>query len=815
VNNKNNADTQPDSVETIRNRLSQIEEERQKLVADLEKLQRDYPSSISDISNINGFLDPLTTKNKLFFSQAERIKLFHSFFRGRDDVFARFWQSRKNPSKKGYSPVCKNEWVEGKCEKLEKKCSKCTYKEYVPLSTGILSEHLAGKQVIGIYPMLTDDSCHFLAVDFDGEGWKDNVFTFKETCGKYYVPVAIERSQSGNGAHAWIFFHDKVPAKTARQMGSFLITETMNSRYKMSMRSYDRLFPNQDNIPKEGLGNLIALPFQKHAAAKGNTLFIDENCRPYDDQWDYLSKVTRMPCNQVEELATEAVAMGRIIGVRAEFEKTTEEEPPWERLPSGKSKRPLIMDSLPSSIDIVSADRLYMETKNMPSPFLNQVKRLAAFQNPQFYKLQNLRKSTSLVPRVICCSEILDDYLTLPRGCLDELSSLCSQYGIKINIKDARITGSRVDFKFNGMLEKEQKDAAKIMLEHDIGILVAPPGSGKTVLAIHLIAERKTNTLVLVHRKPLQEQWQMQLSAFLHIDKKHIGQIGGGKEKDTGIIDVAMMQSLQKKGTVNDIIEKYGFIIVDECHRIPAASFERVLLRSKAKYVLGLTATPYHYTGHQPIINMQCGPIRCRIKDSEDAALNCAVIVRKTGFACKWDENSRIQDIWPLLVNDKKRNRMIVDDIIDAIKQERFPLILTERREHLQLLSDMLKDNVKHLAVLHGGIKKKDRIRTMELLEAGSSRGKAILATGKYLGEGFDNTGLDTLFITMPVSFKGKLVQYAGRLHRKHPGKKNIQIYDYVDAGVPVLGNMFRRRMKTYKTLGYTIEEKQENVLFL
>ncbi len=710
--------------------------------------------------------------------------------------------------------MCKNEWVEGKCRKPEIKCSKCVYKEYVPLSTEILSGHLAGKQVIGIYPMLPDDSCYFLAVDFDGEGWKDNVFTFKETCRKHNVPTGIERSRSGNGAHAWIFFHDKVPARTARQMGSFLITETMNSCYRMSMGSYDRIFPNQDNLPQEGLGNLIALPFQKHAAAKGNTLFIDENGKCYDDQWDFLSKIGRMPVKQAEELAADASVAGKIIGVRAGFEETTEEESPWERLPSGKSKRPLIMDSLPSSIDIVSADRLYMEIKNMPSPFLNQVKRLAAFQNPQFYKLQNLRKSTSLVPRVICCSELLDNFLILPRGCLDELSSLCRQYGIKVNVADERVIGTCIDFKFNGKLEKEQENAVRKMLEHDIGILVAPPGAGKTVLAIYLISARKTNTLVLVHRQPLQEQWQMQLSSFLDIDKKHIGQIGGGKEKSMGIIDVAMMQSLQKKGTVNDIIERYGFIIVDECHHIPAVSFERVLSRSKAKYIMGLTATPYHYSGHQPIINMQCGPVRCIIKDSEEEVINCSVIVRKTGFTCKWDENSRIHDIWPLLVNDEKRNLMIVNDVMDAIKQGRYPLVLTERREHLKLLSDMLKDNIKHLAVLHGGIKKKERVRMLELLKTPSIGEKAILATGKYLGEGFDNTGLDTLFITMPVSFKGKLVQYTGRLRRKHPGKKNIQIYDYVDTGVPVLGNMFRRRMKTYKTLGYTIEEKQENVLF-
>lgn len=815
MNNKNNGDTQPYSAETIRNRLSQIEEERQKLVANLEKLQRDSPSSISDTSNINGLLDPLTTKNELFFSQAERIKLFHSFFRGRDDVFAKFWVSKKNPKRKGFSPVCKNEWVEGKCEKPLKKCSECVNKEYVPLSGGIFTEHLAGKQIIGIYPMLSDETCYFLAADFDGEGWKDNIAAFKRTCLKFDVPAVIERSKSGNGAHVWIFFREAVPARIARQMGSFLITETMGSRYQMSMESYDRLFPNQDNLPKGGLGNLIALPFQKSAALHGNTLFIDESGKCYDDQWDYLSKADRMSRNKIEELATDAVATGRIVGVRAEFENKNEEEPPWDKLPSGMSKKPLIIEGLPGSIDVVNANRLYIKTNNLPSPFLNQVKRLAAFQNPEFFKRQNLRLSTSFVPRVICCSEILGDYLTLPRGCFDELISLCRQYGIKVNIKDEQVTGNRIEFKFRGKLEQNQKDAVKQIMKYDMGILVAPPGTGKTVLAIYLITERKTNTLVLVHRKPLLEQWQMQLASFLNVDASHIGQIGGGKKKDTGVLDVAMIQSLHRKGTVNDIIEKYGFIIIDECHHIPAVSFERVLSQAKAKYILGLTATPYRYDGHQPIIHMQCGPVRHRIKDSEQESMRCSVIVRRTEFVCNWDENSHIQDIWSLLINDEKRNEMIFEDIMNSIEQGRFPLILTERREHLQLLFSMFQKNVDSLAVLHGGIKKKERIRMLnELLQCPSGKKKAILATGKYLGEGFDNPRLDTLFITMPVSFRGKLVQYTGRLHRKHPEKKEIQIYDYIDDKISVLQNMFRRRTKTYKTLGYSIQEQQKNSLF-
>ena len=807
----------PNPIELIKNRLRELDREKEQLVSELNNLQRTTkPSGPADAQTYNSIIEE-RKNNGITFDSDHKTNLFRSLFRGRDDVYARLWIS-KTTQRKGYSPVCKNEWIKGLCQKPTIKCANCVNREFNPLTDEVIGKHLSGNQIIGIYPMLPDGTCYFLAIDFDGKGWIDNVFAFRRTCEERNIPVAVERSSSGNGAHVWFFFNDAVPAKIAREMGSFLLTETMSRHYRLGMESYDRLFPNQDSLPKGGLGNLIALPFQKSSAARGNTLFIDECCEPYPDQWDFLSKASKTPSVQVDKLAAEAKATGKIIGVKIDFEDETEKQQPWLRLPSGKMRDERVIDGMPDSLEIVFADKLYLRTDALPSPFLNQVKRLAAFQNPEFYKRQNMRLSTSFVPRVICCAEILENYLTLPRGCLESLFSLAKKNGITINIKDERTTGKKANFKFCGKLEKEQKETVTEILKNDIGVLVAPSGSGKTVLAINVIAERKRNTLILVHRKPLVEQWRMQLASFLGVDLNEIGQMGGGKDKANGILDVAMIQSLQRKGTVADEIAGYGFIIVDECHHIPAVSFERVLGQTKAKYILGLTATPYRRDGHQPIIHMQCGPIRHKMnfKDAEGQISQYSVIVRETGFVCEWNKDDSIHKLWPPLINNAERNERIVHDIMEAIQEDRFPLILTERREHLSILSDMLQNKIKHLIVLHGGIKPAERKKLLEeLSDCPFDKSKAILATGTYLGEGFDDPRLDTLFLTMPISFKGRLIQYAGRLHRKHPQKKDVRIYDYFDEKMPVLCNMFQKRLKTYKLMEYNINTDEKVQMLL
>ena len=672
-----------------------------------------------------------------------------------------------------------------------------------------IRQHLTGVHVMGVYPMLKNESCYFLAMDFDKEHWMDDVRAIMQTCHEEGVPAAVERSRSGNGGHVWIFFSEEVPAVLARRLGSFLITQSMSKRYQMDMKSYDRLFPSQDTLPKGGFGNLIALPFQKETMTNGNSLFIDKNGKPYTDQWQFLMSVKKMSYEQVESIAEQAVKMGQVVAARQS--PVDEDDEPWMRLPSGKKRFRVNVKELSQSMDAVLANRIYIKTDQGPSVLYNQLKHLAAFQNPEFYKKQRMRFSTHATPRVICCAEIVDGYLALPRGCLDDVQTLLKEYDIKLNIEDKRITGHETNFLFDGTLNEEQEQALASVLDADFGVFVAPPGTGKTVLAIAAIAKRKTNVLILVHRKPIMDQWLLQLSSFLGIDKKEIGQIGGGKNKATGIIDVGMVQSLDLTEGVYDGIADYGFIIVDECHHVGAVSFEKVLTQGKAKYVLGLTATPYRGDGHQPIIHMQCGSISYRIKqkDRPKHISSSIIIPRTTAFSYPWTEGSKIVDLSRRMVESNDRNRLIIDDVFNVLDSGRFPLILTERREHLEKMAQLLQDKVEFLAILHGGIKQKQRRETFKRIkECPDHCRKAILATGSYIGEGFDEPRLDTLFLTMPSSFKGKIVQYAGRLHRYHKDKQDVQIYDYVDNGVSVLERMFQRRLKTYKMLGYEIDAK-------
>jgi len=793
-------------IENIDSQITLLSDLKKKLVSQLDDSPREKSISADSHRSID-FNEKDVVSDVLAF---DKITLFRNLFRGRDDVYPRFWSSRKT-GRSGYSPVCKNEWVSKICKKPIIKCSGCPNRELVPLDNEIIRKHLLGVHIIGVYPMLRDETCYFLAVDFDKEGWVDNAFAFKETCLQDGVPVAIERSRSGNGAHAWVFFKENISASLARRMGSFLITKTMSKRYKLSMKSYDRLFPNQDTLPKGGFGSLIALPFQKEAMKRGNSVFIDESCTPYTDQWKFLSAVEKMSLCDVERFSKEASRAGQIVGVR--MSPVSEKDPPWMRLPSGKRRYRSVIKDLPERVELVIANRIYIKTNGLPSVLLNQLKQLAAFQNPEFYKRQNMRLSTFLTPRVISCSEILDDYLSIPRGCFEDAACLLDEYGIKVDIKDERTAGKKAKFKFFGELSKEQKSASRKILKNEVGIFVAPPGMGKTVIAIHAIAKRKTNTLILVHRKPLMEQWRLQLTSFLGIDLKNIGQIGAGKNKSNGILDIAMIQSMERKGAVDDRIIDYGFIIVDECHHISAVSFERVLMQAKAKFILGLTATPYRKDGHQPIIHMQCGPIRYqkKQKDTGEYISRYLVIPRMSEFTCEWNEESNIYDIWPKLIDDEKRNQMIVDDVVKAVQDGRFPIILTERRAHLNILAKMLKDKIEHLLILFGGVKPKRRKEILKELSRVSDKKKAILATGTYIGEGFDNPQLDTLFITMPVSFKGRIIQYAGRLHRLHKGKTDVRIYDYVDMHVPVLWRMYEKRLKTYKGMGYERFEEAES----
>jgi superfamily II DNA or RNA helicase len=738
-----------------------------------------------------------------------KIALFRRLFRGREDVYARRWEGKTGKS--GYSPACAQEWKPGLCRKPAGKCADCPNREYLPLTDAVVAEHLKGEKTLGVYPLLPDETCWFLAADFDKAAWREDVAAFLWVCREWGVPASLERSRSGNGAHVWIFFEEPVPARLARQFGSALLTRAMESRYQIGLDSYDRFFPNQDTLPKGGLGNLIALPLQWAARQQGNTVFLDESFASYPDPWAYLSSVSRLAASEVSRIVSDASAGGDVLGVRA-VEDDEERAAPWRLPPSGAAREKPIQGPLPEKMSLVLGNFVYVEKTGLPPGLLNRLIRLAAFQNPEFYRAQAMRLSTFGKPRVIRCAEEFRNHVGLPRGCLEEARALLEGLGIAVTVQDERVAGVPLDVSFQGELTERQATAAEALLAHDTGVLSAATAFGKTVVASWLIAARNVNTLVLVHRAQLLDQWRERLATFLGIPKKSIGQIGGAKAKRTGRLDVATFQSLIRKGEVKDLVAEYGHVAVDECHHVSAFAFEQVLRKVKARYVLGLTATPIRKDGHHPIITMQCGPIRYRVDAKADAALRPfehVVLPRPTDFYAQPEIlEAGIQSLYGVLARDEARNEVILQDLVAAIEAGRSPLLLTERVEHLEEFERRLREHPCQVVVFRGGIGKKQRRALAETL-AGipETERRVILATGRCIGEGFDDARLDTLFLALPISWRGTLQQYAGRLHRLHAGKKVVRIHDYVDAEVPVLARMYQRRLRGYRAMGYEVQQ--------
>ncbi len=745
-------------------------------------------------------------------SPAEKVTLFRQLFRGRSDLYPTRFVSKKT-GKAGYAPACSNKWEPGLCAlKTGGKCSDCPNQAFRPVDDAAVLGHLRGQHVMGVYPMLPDETCWFLAVDFDKSTWQEDVRAFAATARGIGLAALIERSRSGNGAHVWFFFSEPVSAATARKVGCHLITETMASRHELSMESYDRLFPSQDTMPSGGFGNLIALPLQHGPRQQGNSVFLEESLKPYpdDQQWSVLAAVQRVDAAAVERIAFDATRRGTIVGVRIAGSAAADQEvtAPWMRPPSGSQRVRRIPGPMPARVSAVLAQRLFIAKDGVPSPLLNQVKRLAAFQNPEFYKKQSMRLSTALTPRVISCAEDLSKHVALPRGCRSDLEELLRVHGVALDVADERVAGSAVEVSFQVTLTSVQESAARALLAHDAGVFVAPPGIGKTVVGTYLVAKRACSTLILVHRRPLLEQWLAQLALFLGVERKAIGVIGGAKRTPTGRLDVAMIQSLVRKDSVADLVAGYGQVIVDECHHLPAVQFERVLREVKARYVVGLTATPQRRDGHHPITEMQLGPVRFKVDAKAQTAarpFEHRLIVRDTGFrALGHDEKVGIQDLYATLAHDEARNAMILNDVVRALEQGRSPILLTERKDHLEYFAKRLERVALNLIVLQGGMGAKANREVRAQLDAvPSNRERLLLATGRYIGEGFDDARLDTLFLALPVSWKGTLVQYTGRLHRLHPGKRDVQIFDYVDRDVPMLLRMFEKRLRGYRAIGY------------
>ncbi|HDS1767252.1 DEAD/DEAH box helicase [Pseudomonas putida] len=726
-----------------------------------------------------------------------KLALFRSLFKGRIDTYPLRWESRGGKS--GYAPACANEWRPGICEKPRIKCSDCGQRQLLPVSDDVIYRHLAGAIVVGVYPLLSDDTCHFLAVDFDEADWREDALAFVQAARSLDVPVALEVSRSGNGAHAWIFFQDKVPAIDARRLGGAIISHACERTRQLSLSSYDRLFPNQDFMPKGGFGNLIALPLQKRARANNHSVFVDDSLEPYPDQWRFLATVRRMSPEGIQPAVNQAMGNRDPLGV-AFVDEQNEAEPWKQREQTSQS----LTCSLPATLKVTLANLIYFEKSQLPQPLANRLIRLAAFQNPDFYKAQAMRLSVWNKPRVIGCAQNFPQHIGIPRGCWDAVLDLLNEYKITPQLQDERFAGVSLDVDFLGTLRPDQDAAIHALMPYDTGILCAPTAFGKTVTAAALIARRRVNTLVLVHRTELLRQWQARLQTFLGVGKEVVGTIGGGKPKTTGQIDIAVMQSLSRKGEISDLIKNYGQVIVDECHHLSAVSFEALLRSAPARYVLGLTATPIRRDGQQPIIFMQCGPIRHTAARPESAPHDLSVIPRMLSGPIPLPEGAGIQDVFKTLADDTGRTALIVSDVRSAYDQGRKVLVLTQRTEHVDVLEHALKGYVENLYTLHGRMPKKQRLARLSELESLSEDApRVLLATGKLIGEGFDHPALDTLVLAMPISWRGILQQYTGRLHRAHTAKTDVQVIDFVDEGNVALMRMWEKRKMGYRTMGY------------
>jgi len=733
-------------------------------------------------------------------STQDKVVLFRSLFRGRTDVYPIRWDS-KTTGKAGYTPACANEWRAGICIKPRGKCSDCTQRLLMPLTDSVIFDHLAGEHTVGVYPLLSDDTCYFLAADFDKQEWREDALAFVQSCRALGVPVALEISRSGNGAHAWIFFENKVDARDARRLGTAIISHACSRTRQLELASYDRLFPNQDTLPKGGFGNLIALPLQKHVRQKGGSVFVDDNFRPYPDQWAFLVSISRMPVVDIEAVIFRATGDAHPLDVT--FIEEEDNSTPWKR--SAASNKKLAGD-MPRQLQITLANLIYFEKEGLPQPLANRLIRLAAFQNPEFYKAQAMRFPVWDTPRVIGCAENYPQHIALPRGCLDTVIELLVANNIEPVLADERFAGESIDVHFEGVLRIDQEAAVSAMLHHETGVLCAPTAFGKTVTAAAMIARRGVNTLILVHRTELLKQWQERLRAFLGAGKEMVGSIGGGKSKPTGKIDIAVMQSLSRKGEINPLIENYGQVIVDECHHIGAFSFDALLKQARAKCVMGLTATPVRRDGQHPIIFMQCGPLRYKAERPSTAPHRLEVLPRNRYQPIDLPPDAAIQDVFKFLASDTERTQEIAREVVDNFKLGRKVLVLTERTEHLDELRAALSPEIPGLFVLHGRMSKKQRgLVTENLEQLQPDEPRVLLATGKLVGEGFDHPPLDTLILGMPVSWQGTLQQYAGRLHREHSTKMDVRIIDFVDANHPALNRMWEKRLRGYRAMGYSV----------
>ena len=697
-----------------------------------------------------------------------------SLFRGRADVYARHWEK---DGRSGYSPAYEFNWDEFMAHKRRGGSMKdFENKKPIPLTKEIIKKHLFGQHVVGIYPILPDNTSYFIAADFDGENWLTDSIAFIAACTEVGLTAYLERSRSGNGGHVWIFFAESYPCYKSRQVAHEIIRKAFHVSEFEKEVSFDRLFPNQDTLTGAGFGNLIALPFQGRSVINGNAVFIDpETEKPIPDQWQFLSTVKR---------------------------HTTAELDSVHQLLFSDAGAPAINISAGGGLGILVSNQIELRRSELTPGLIHFLKEELNFLNTEYLTKRRLGKSIYKVQKYFKLIDESGDTISLPRGFLYALTGFLKENNTAYTVQLDTAHFEQVDYKSQIELTPVQVPIVQLAALNDQGVIVAPSGSGKTIIGLELIARRQLPALILVHRKQLLDQWIERIQTFLGIAKAHIGQYSGTKKKLGKQITVGLLQSLARKGDLTELRDKFGTIIVDECHHIPAATFREVIEQLNPKYIYGLTATPKRKHNDEKLIYVYIGDIIARMEASDFMPVSDLphqppeVLIRTTNLSLPFKfTTDNFQLLAKVVCFDTARNQIIIEDVLNKVGESKRLLVLSERKEHLEILAMYLKGKCETI-VISGDDSASSRKSKLKQIESGHYR--VILSTGQFFGEGVDIRGISCLILAFPFSFEGKLVQYMGRLRDIGVQKT---VVDYQDALIPFLDKQFKQRERHYKKL--------------